>query len=262
MTGNLDLSIESTLALAPMTAAWLMGTGRFASGLGMHPILGILVVLAVGFIIGCINAFFVIKVRMNALIVTLAMLIVLRGLTINLPEGNVLSKLPALYNWVGQHYIIWRIPWIVIIFLALYVVFHVILTRQRFGRHIYATGDNIEAAFASGINVDRTVAIAFIISGTLAAFTGFLMTARIGAVPPSLGEGMVFEVFAAAVIGGVSIKGGKGNLIGALAGALLLGTIGNALNLSNVSPYYIEIIRGLIILLAVLVDTLKTRFIR
>ena len=134
--------------------------------------------------------------------------------------------------------------------------------RQRFGRQVYATGDNKEAAFASGISTGRVVIFVFMLSSILAAIAGFLMTSRIGAVPPSIGQGMAFEVFAAAVMGGVSLQGGKGSLIGALGGVLLLGTITNALNIAHVSPYYIDTIRGLMILIAVFLDTLKNRLVR
>lgn len=260
LTGRMDLSIESTLAFAAMVAAWLMGTGPYTSMLGLSPIIAFVVLLLIGVLVGITNAFFIVTLKVSALIVTLAMQVVLRGLTVNLTNSNVLSDLPNIYTWLGQNSL-WGIPLLVFVFLILYWIFNFILNNTKFGRRIYAIGDNEEAAYASGINVNRTLYLAFILSSVFAAFTGFMMTSRIGAVPATLGDGYAFDVFAAAVIGGVSLQGGKGNLLGALAGVLLLGSITNALNLANVSPYHISIIRGLIILFAVVIDTIKNRFL-
>jgi len=261
LTGHFDLSIESTVGFSAMFAAWLMGTGEFTSHLGLNPVLAILIMLAAGALIGLFNGFFVVKLHMNAFIVTLAMLIVLRGATINLVNGNIIRKLPAAFTWVAQTRL-GSVSLMVLLFLALYLVFHVVLSSVTFGRRLYAVGDNREAAYASGIDVGRVIMGAFTLAGALAAITGWILAARFEAVAPNLGSGMVFDVMAAAVIGGVSLSGGKGNVVGALGGVLLLGMIQNVLNLTAVSPYYVDMIRGAIVFFAVLIDSLKFSIFR
>ena len=142
------------------------------------------------------------------------------------------------------------------------IIFFIILKYVRFGRRLYAVGDNREAAFASGINTGRIIIYAFVLAGSLSAIAGWMFAARFEAVAPNLGTGMVFTVMAAAVIGGISLSGGKGSIWGALGGVLLLGTIQNVLNLTALSPYYVEMIRGAIIFVAVLIDSLKYRTFR
>jgi simple sugar transport system permease protein len=257
LTGHFDLSIESTVGFTAMFAAWLMGTGDFTSNLGLNPILTIFIMLAVGAIIGLLNGFFVVKLRMNAFIVTLAMLIVLRGATVNLTSGNMMRRIPEAFKWISITKIGGRVSLMILVFLVLYIIFYFILKYSRLGRSFYAVGDNKDAAFASGINTGRVVIIAFMLAGILAAVAGWILTARFEAVSPNLGDGMVFDVMAAAVIGGVSLSGGKGNVVGAIGGVLLLGMISNVLNLSSVSPFYVDMIRGAIVFVAVLIDSLK-----
>ena len=256
LTGNFDLSIESTLGFTAMLAAWLMGTGNFTSHFGLNPVITIIIMILVGAIIGLFNGFFVVKLKMNAFIVTLAMLIVLRGATINIVSGNIIRSLPNIFTFVGRSKIGF-FPIILIFFIILYLIIHIILRNMKFGRRLYAVGDNIDAAYASGINTGRTIMAAFAIAGGLAAIAGWILAARYEAVSPALGQGMIFNVMAAAVIGGISLSGGKGTVIGALGGVLLLGVIQNVLNLTAVSPFYIEMIRGAIVFIAVLIDSLK-----
>jgi len=257
LTGHFDLSIESTLGFTAMFAAWLMGTGEFSSQLGLNPILAIIIILIVGALIGLFNGFFVVKLRMNAFIVTLAMLIVLRGATINLTTGNIMRKLPDIYKAISVTKIGGQVSMMTIVFLVLYIIFYFILKYSRLGRSLYAVGDNRDAAYASGINTGRVIIYAFMLAGLLSAVAGWILSARFEAVAPNMGEGMVFDVMAAAVIGGISLSGGKGNIVGALGGVLLLGMIQNVLNLSALSPYYVDMIRGGIVFAAVLIDSLK-----
>jgi simple sugar transport system permease protein len=257
LTGHFDLSIESTVGFTAMLAAWLMGTGEFSSRLGLNPILSIIIMIAVGTLIGLFNGIFVVKLRMNAFIVTLAMLIVLRGATINLTTGNIMRKLPDIYKYVSVTKIGGLVSIMIIVFLVLYIIFYFLLSYSRIGRSFYAVGDNKDAAYASGINTGRVVIYAFMLAGALSAVAGWILSARFEAVAPNMGEGMVFDVMAAAVIGGVSLSGGKGNVVGALGGVLLLGMIQNVLNLTALSPYYVDMIRGGIVFVAVLIDSLK-----
>jgi ribose transport system permease protein len=138
------------------------------------------------------------------------------------------------------------------------VVFHVILTRTRFGRYVYLVGGNPTAPFRAGIDVERVLYTVFIMSGVLAALAGWMLAARTNGATPNLGLGMLFEAFAAVVIGGVSLRGGVGRLSGVFAGALLLSAIDTAINVMGLEPYYMQVIRGGLMLLAVLLDSVKT----
>ena len=151
---------------------------------------------------------------------------------------------------------------LIIILVIAYVVFSVLLTRTRFGRYIYLVGGNQMAPFRAGIDVQRTLFAVFILSGVLAAFAGFLLASRTNGATPNLGLGMLFEVFAAVVIGGVSLKGGVGRLSGVFAGVLLLSTIDTAINVMGLDASYMQVIRGGLMLLAVMLDSLKTNIRR
>lgn len=258
LTGNFDLSIESILGFTAMFGAWIMVPLSFTSGLSVNPILTIFIMLFVGAAIGLINGFFVVKLKMNAFIVTLAMLIIFRGAAINLTRGALIQNLPPMFISISRIKI-GPFPLIIYIFLFLLILFQIIFKYTRFGRSLYAIGDNRDAAYASGINVDRIIMLAYILAGVLSAIAGWVTAARFESIAPSMGEGMVFDVMAAAVIGGISLSGGKGNLFGALGGILLLAIIQNILNLLDFSPFYIDMIRGGIIILAIFIDSFKFR---
>jgi ribose transport system permease protein len=149
------------------------------------------------------------------------------------------------------------VPLLVILLIAVYVFFHFVLTRTRFGRHVYLVGGNALAPFRAGIKVKRLYYQVFVLSAVLAALAGWLLAARTNGATPNLGRGMLFEVFAAVVIGGVSLSGGVGWLSGVFAGALLLSSISTAINIIGLEPQYLEVIRGALMLVAVLLDSLK-----
>jgi ribose/xylose/arabinose/galactoside ABC-type transport system permease subunit len=258
LTGNFDLSIESTVGFTAMVAAWMMLTQTNASGWNVHPAIAILVMFVLGVIIGLINGFCIVKIGLNPFIVTLSMLIILRGLTLVLTGGMMLYNLPKGYTWIGQGFIA-GVPIPAILLIVSFIIAHIVISRRPFGRELYAIGGNKEAALASGINVNRRVMQVFVISSVLATFAGWVLAARLGSVITNLGQGMVFDCFAAAVIGGVSLQGGRGTMIGALGGVLLLGIISNSLILAKVSPFWIDAIRGMLILLAMIIDAIKLR---
>jgi ribose/xylose/arabinose/galactoside ABC-type transport system permease subunit len=258
ITGNFDLSIESTLGFTAVLGGWLMVPYAFTSNLLLNPVLTIFIMIIVGALIGIFNGFLIVKLKMNAFIVTIAMLIILRGAAVNLTKGSIMIKLPDFFTSIAKVEV-GTFPLIIYIFIFLLVLFQIILKFTRFGRNIYAIGDNRDAAYASGINVDRTIIIAFILAGVLSAIAGWVLSARYRSIAPGIGEGMIFDVVAAAVIGGISLSGGRGNLIGALGGILLLSVIQNILNLLEFSPYYIDMIRGGIILLAIFIDSFRFR---
>jgi ribose transport system permease protein len=258
LTGNFDLSVESILAFTAMFAAVLMGTKSPTPGWGLSPLIAIPAMLGMGALIGLLNGFFVAKLSINPFIVTLATLIVFRGLTIIFTMSQAVIRFPDLYNAVAAVKV-GAVPMLVIVTGLLYVGFYFITSRTLFGRKLYAVGGNRDAAFAFGLEPDQVVMTAFVLSGILSALAGWFMSARLDAALPGMAEGMAFDVMAAAVIGGVSLQGGKGSLVGALGGVLLLGAINAALTVAVVSPYWYRIVRGLVIFLAVGLDTLKQR---
>jgi ribose transport system permease protein len=256
IAGQIDLSIESVLAFSAMLAAYLSGLSVASSGLGLPGFVSLIIVLAFGALVGLVNGFFVVKLKINAFIVTLAMYIVIRGLALILTKARSMFDLPPDMRAVANTDIL-GIPALVLILIAVYIFFHFVLTRTRFGRHVYLIGGNPTAPFRAGIKVNRLTYQVFMLSGVLAAFAGWLLAARTNGATPNLGLGMLFEVFAAVVIGGVSLAGGVGWLSGVFAGALLLSSISTAINIIGLEPQYMQVIRGGLMLVAVLLDSLK-----
>jgi ribose/xylose/arabinose/galactoside ABC-type transport system permease subunit len=252
VVGRFDLSLESTFGLAPMIAAWLVSASSIGgSGWDVAPALAILACLAVGAIVGAFNGFLIVRLRLSAFIVTLSMLILLRGVTLGITSGKTLFGLPSamLYlgnsSWVGVPVSIWIAG-------VLYAVTIAFLRYHRTGRAIYAIGGNAQAARAAGIRVDRIVWTTFIVAGVLAALAGLMLTGRIASVTSDQGQNLIFTVFAAAVIGGISLNGGRGTLFGALTGVLLLGVIQNILTLSGIASFWIDASFGAIILISLI----------
>ena len=239
MARKLDLSAEGTVSLVAVMAAWLMLPYREqdfaqAGGLGVEldPLIVIPIILALGAFVGFLNGFMIMKLNMNFFIVTLAMQLVLRGLALAISEGAIMPGTPAAFNWLGGGRVA-GIPVSVIATIGLYVVFGFVMSRMQFGRKVYAVGANEDAARASGFSPARTVILVYTASGFLAAMAGWMLLGRLEASVPTLGVGMTLNVVAAAVIGGVSLKGGEGSIIGAFAGVLFLAMVNNALNLMN-----------------------------
>lgn len=242
---EIDLSVGSVLSFSAAVTALTL---RHHS-----TVTGVVVGLLVGAGIGLVNGLLVAKTRMPSFIVTLAMMSILSGLALQVTQGNPVSVGDYDFQNIGQAQVA-GVPVPVWLMAAGFLVFGVILARSRFGRYVYATGDNPEAALLSGIPTDRVKIYAFIISGALAALAGFIITARLSTAEPSAGAGLELEAIAAVIIGGTSLLGGRGNMIGTLVGALILGIIDNGMNLLNVSPFLQSVVKGLVILLAVLLD--------
>ena len=252
LAGRFDLSSESTLGFTALVGAWMVSTNPFfGSGWQLPPVLVIVLMLGMGAGVGCLNSFFIIKLRVNAFIVTLAMLLALRGFTYVFTNANTMYDLPPSFTALGGYSIGGLLPVSVILFLSLFVVSQFVLSYTAFGRDLYAIGGNREAAFAAGIRVDRRTLTAFILSGMLGALAAWVLAGRLQAVTINLGQGMVFEVFAAAVIGGVSLAGGKGTMMGPLGGVLLLGVITTGLSVMPISSFWVDAVRGVLILAAV-----------
>lgn len=256
--GKFDLSLESVVGFAPMVAAWLMvtDTTQGGSGIGIGGSAGIAVVLLVGLAVGLVNGFLVVKLRLNAFIATLAMLILLRGTTVGMTNGRTLFDLPDEFLYLGSAH--WAgVPASIWIAGVLFAIFGIVLRNHRLGRAIYAIGGNPEAARIAGIPVERITWALFVIGSVLAALAGLMLTGRIASVVASQGQNMIFYVFAAAVIGGISLNGGQGRLLGALTGVLLLGILQNVLTLSQIAAFWIDAAYGAIILLSLIIARLS-----
>lgn len=258
IAGKFDLSLESVVGLAPMLAAWLVSSTEIGgSGLGVNPWVALLALFGVGLVVGVINGGLVVKLGLNPFIATLAMLILLRGITVGLSGGKTLYDLPPELLFIGNAEPL-GIPLPVWIAGIAFAVAGVFMRWHRVGRSIYAIGGNAESARAAGINTDRIVWGVYIAGGLLAALAGLMLTGRLASVVSSQGNGMIFTVFAAAVIGRISLNGGRGSMLGALCGVLLLGIVSNILTLSRIEPFWISAAYGAIILLALLAARLTS----
>lgn len=242
---EIDLSVGAMLGFsAVVTALTLRHQG---------PLVAIVVGVVVGAAAGLVNGLLVTKTRMPSFIATLAMMSILAGLALQITGGNPVAVTSYSFQNIGQSRLV-GVPVPVWIMLVVAVIFGVVLARSRYGRHVYATGDNSEAARLSGISVDRVKILAFVISGVLSAVAGFILTARLSTAEPTAGSGLELEAIAAVIIGGTSLAGGRGGLVGTIVGALILGVIDNGMNLLNVSPFLQSVVKGLVILFAVLLD--------
>lgn len=256
ISGKMDLSIESTAAFSAILAAWLMGESQFTSGLYLAPPYAVLIVLAFGCAVGLVNALLIVKLNIDAFLVTLSMYITVRGLALWLTEGKGVSLLPDSFRLLDTVQIV-VIPLMVYIMLACYLVFWFVLVKSRFGRHVFVIGGNIDAAFKHGVPVNRVIFKMFALSGVLAAFTGLLIAARADGATAASATGFLFDVLAAIVIGGVSLNGGRGSLVGVFAGVLLLSVIRTALNILAINPFVTDVVRGLLVMFAIVLDSAK-----
>jgi simple sugar transport system permease protein len=255
IAGQFDLSLQSIVGFAPMVSAYLV-VPKAANGLGtqLHPAFGLLVLFGVGALAGAINGFLVAKLRLNAFVVTLAMLVLMQGLTLGISSGQTMSSLPGAYSYVGNTTYL-GVPADACIAIAVFVLAGLFMRYHVVGREIYAIGGNPEAARAAGVRVERVTFGLFVVAGLLAALAGLLLTTRISSVTANQGDGLIFTVFAAAVIGGIDLRGGRGRVVGAATGVVLIGLIQNILVVAQVSSYWVNAIYGLIILLSLMLGS-------
>lgn len=242
---EIDLSVGAVLGFSAIATATVISQYGTAAGLAAG--------LAVGALAGAINGLLVTKAKMPSFIATLATMSIFAGLTLQFSQGNPVKVTDEAFLALGQGNLL-GVPTPIWIMLVLGVLFGYILARTRYGRELYATGDNADAARLAGINSERVKIQAFMISGLLAATAGFILTARLGTAQPTAGTGLELAAIAAVIIGGTSLAGGRGALLGTLVGAVLLAMIDNGLNLLNVSPFLQSVVKGAVILLAVFVD--------
>lgn len=251
--GNLDLSLESTLAFAP-GITMLLAVNLFPDTIG--PVACIIITLLIGALVGLFNGIMISRVQVNPFLQTLSVEIMLRGFVLFLVPFSIFP-LPEAYSYIGQAWVFDKIPAAIIVVFFIYLIFHILFQYTTFGRKYMATGGNSKASFVSGIDTSRMIIIAFIISGLLAAVAGLLAAGRQGSVNNSMGTGMVMLAFAGAILGGASLEGGKGTPIGMLGGAILLGMISNSLTLLGVQATLVYATQGALIFLAIIIDRLR-----
>ena len=253
LTGGIDLSVGSVMALSGMAAAWAMSVG-------VPPPIAILFGVAVGMAMGAINGALIAWVKIAPFIVTLGMLSLASGLVLGLTKGWPITKIPVSFLPIAQGSDpLFGLPIPVWIAVALAIVAHVTLTYTAFGRRTYAIGGNEQATFLSGINVDRIKFGLYVISSATAAIAGIILVARFNSAQADTGKGWELDAIAAAVIGGTSLAGGAGSVLGVVIGACIMGVIRNGLVLMRVSSYWQTAIIGVIIVLAAVLDRLKSR---
>jgi len=263
ISGDLDLSVESTAGLSAMVTGMLFAAQGIGMGLAFTPEwlvipISLLTALAVGGAIGAINGFLVVRLGMTAFIVTLASYIWVRGLVVAISGGRSAQSLDPALRIIGIQDI-FGIPLIAWIAVACFVVFSFVMAKTPFGRYVTLVGNNQNAAFRAGISVKRILWSSFFLAGVLSGLAGWLLAIRTSGATANLGTGMLFNAFAAVVIGGVSLKGGIGQLPGVYAGVLLLYSIHTAINLMGLPAHYTQMILGGLVLAAVVLDVFKTR---
>jgi simple sugar transport system permease protein/ribose transport system permease protein len=251
LLGEIDLSVVGTLGFSGALGALLMEKG-------VPGFLAILLVLAVGALVGLVNGICIAKLRMTSLIETLAMGLVLGGAVLALTKGRTITINDTSYTWLGQDQVFgWPIMPVALI--VLFAAIGVVLYRTPWGRKIYATGGSRRAAYAAGIKTDRSVIGTFVLGGLLSGFGGWLATAYLSGVNSTVGSDMLLYAVAAPVIGGVSLTGGRGRVLGMLGGVLLLTVVQVGLQIANIDAYYVSMAGGGMIFLAVVVDAIRIR---
>lgn len=259
LTGGIDLSVGSILAFSGVVAA-SMASSTDGGSIHSVPFIVMLAILS-GVLLGSINGFFVSFLRIPAFVVTLGMLSMARGLTYIYSDGVPIPQLSESFLMIGQGTIL-RIPFPVIILLFVFLILYFFLYHTRYGRYVYSVGGNEKSAWVSGVNVKAVVFSVYVISGIMAALGGIIITARTTAGLPQAGQAYELDAIAAVVIGGTNLKGGRGTLMGTIFGVLIIGVINNGLNLLGVSSYYQQVIKGAIIITAVMFDSFRNKSMR
>lgn len=253
LTAGIDLSVGSILAVSIMTM------GIVSVNMGMSPVIGILVCLAVGAGFGLLNGLLLTKLRLpHPFISTLGTMNIARGIALIVTAAAPIAGFPYLIQFLGKEFV-GPIPVSFALVILVYVGFHVFLTRSQTGRHIYAIGGNKEAARLSGINVDRVLILVYTLSGLMAGLAGLVMVGRVNSAFPLAGLTYELDAIAAVIIGGASFFGGVGTVWGTLIGAMIIAVLRNGLNLLNVSADFQMTVIGLVIIAAVYVDVLRQR---
>ena len=246
LTGGIDLSVGSILGLAGvLSAGTLTATG--------NTFLAVMVALIVGVVCGAVNGFFVAECKIPPFIATLGMMTLLKGCSLVYTKGAPIPIREEAYRFFGKG-VVFGVPVPVIILLVLFIIAHYVLTQTSFGRSVYAFGGNREAARLSGIRTKRTEWMVYVINGLMCGIAAVILTARLGSAQATGGAGIEMDAIAAVILGGTSLSGGTGFVLPTVVGASIMGIIDNILTLLNVNPHATSIVKGAVILIAVLVD--------
>ncbi|WP_239740661.1 ribose ABC transporter permease [Mammaliicoccus sp. P-M59] len=251
LTGGIDLSVGSILALSSAFTAILITSG-------LDPIVALIVGVLGGFLLGVFNGVLVTFGSMAPFIATLATMTIFRGLTLVVTDGNPITNLGDSYMFqlFGKGYF-FGIPVPAVTMIIVFIILAIILQKTTFGRHTYAIGGNEVASKISGIKVNRVKILIYGISGLMSALAGAFLTSRLNSAQPTAGTSYELDAIAAVVLGGTSLTGGKGRIVGTLIGVLIIGVLNNGLNLLGVSSFYQQVVKGIVILIAVLIDRKK-----
>lgn len=251
LTGGIDLSVGSVVALAGVVAAMI------ASGGGLSAVLvSVLAAVGIGLAVGLFNGVMVAHFRVPPFVTTLAMLTICRGLAFIVTGGSSIGTLPASFGFLGRERLA-GVPVPVILMAVVFAGGWFVLRHTVFGRYVYALGGNREATYLAGVNTRRVTLLVYVLNGLLVGFAGLVLASRLGAGVPNAGLQYELDVIAAVVVGGTSLNGGRGSVIGTLWGAIFIGVLNNGLNLAGIDPYMQKIALGFVILLAVLADQLN-----
>ncbi|HEL0233490.1 TPA: ribose ABC transporter permease [Streptococcus equi subsp. zooepidemicus] len=252
LTGGIDLSVGSSLALSSALAAGLIGGGL--------PVpVAIVLAICLGGLFGILNGLLIAYGKLAPFIVTLATMTIFRGATLVYTNGNPVTKGLSdsfLFQFLGQGYIV-GIPFPVILMFLVFVILAILLHKTAFGKAVYALGGNEKAAYISGIKLNKVKIIIYTISGMMASLSGLIITSRLSSAQPTAGASYEMDAIAAVVLGGTSLSGGKGRIWGTLIGALIIGVLNNGLNIIGVSAFWQQVVKGIVILIAVLLDRFK-----
>ncbi|HTV74627.1 MAG TPA: ABC transporter permease [Candidatus Acidoferrales bacterium] len=259
ITAGIDLSVGSLIQLTGVVMA------TFANAMPFDGIPLVAATLLVGLVVGCfagfVNAVPVVRLNLPPFITTLAMMLMARGLAFKLSNGQPVPLNSSAFDTIGTGFF-FKVPIAVLWMAVIVVVFAFLLTRTRFGRYVFAIGGNEEAARLAGINVHFVKTMVYVISGGCAAVAGLLLMARFSSGSPQTGIGDELHSIAAVVVGGTSLMGGRGSVIATFLGALLIGLLNNAMDLLNIESYTQDIVLGAVILIAVVIDELRKRYLR
>lgn len=247
ITTGLDISVGSNIALSGVVFALVAVTGV--------PLpLAILCGVIAGGLVGALNGLMIVGAKLNPVIATLGTMYAVRGIAYLLAGGQaIVNGLPKGFMNLGRGYV-GPIPIPIIIMFIIFIIFHFILSKTLLGKYTYAIGGNKETAILSGINVKKTLSSLYIITGLLTGLSGTIMASRLGSGNPQIGQGFEFDVIIAVFLGGVSTKGGEGTIIGTLIGTMIVGVLSNGLNLLGINAFYQYIIKGIVLVLAVMLD--------
>jgi ribose transport system permease protein len=244
VTGEIDFSIGGNIGLTAVLIAFLLGKG-------MPGWLVFVIALCVGALMGAFNGFIVTMVGVNSMIATIGTMFVWRGIGYTLSNGESMLAMDPFIDYIGRGFLFKVIPFPIVILIVVFVITYVIMDLSKWGRKIYAVGTNPMASYLSGINVKKIKFINFLICGITAALGGVMLTSLTAVGMPQHGQGLELVVISGIVLGGTALSGGKGEILGTLAGTLILGILYNFLTIMNVYYYYVQIVQGAILILVV-----------